>query len=152
MSSERAIGIELADWAGARAQALPLRMQVFVVEQGVPAEIEEDEFDPQSIHAIARDAEGGVRATGRLLPDGRIGRMAVDARWRGRGIGRAVLQALVDEAARQGLPGVVLHAQIHAVAFYARQGFVVDGASFMEAGIEHCRMRRSLAAPAGDER
>ncbi len=78
--------IELLSWEEARAHASPIRFAVFVEEQGVPREIELDEHDPVSIHVVAFDDQQPV-ATGRLLPDGHIGRMAVLKDWRGRGIG-----------------------------------------------------------------
>ena len=138
------VRVEITDWARAEAQVMPVRMAVFVVEQGVPEDIERDEFDAVSRHAIARDAAGAVVATGRLLPDGHIGRMAVAAPLRGKGVGGAVLEALVAEAARAGLAEVSLNAQVHALAFYRRHGFVEYGDVFMEAGIPHRAMRRTL--------
>jgi predicted GNAT family N-acyltransferase len=71
------VTVELGPWETLRAQAAPIRTAVFVEEQRVPAEIEIDEFDPVSLHAIARDREGRALGTGRLLPDGHIGRLAV---------------------------------------------------------------------------
>ena len=139
-----AVRIEITDWARAEAQVMPVRMAVFVVEQGVPEDIERDEFDAVSRHAIARDEAGAMVATGRLLPDGHIGRMAVAAPLRGKGVGGAVLEALVAEAARAGLAEVALNAQVHALAFYRRHGFVEHGDVFMEAGIPHRAMRRTL--------
>ena len=138
------VRVEITDWARAEAQVMPVRMAVFVVEQGVPEDIERDEFDAVSRHAIARDEAGAVVATGRLLPDGHIGRMAVAAPLRGKGVGGAVLEALVAEAARAGLAAVALNAQVHALAFYRRHGFVEYGDVFMEAGIPHRAMRRTL--------
>jgi len=138
------VDVEVADWTRARALVLPVRTAVFVVEQGVPESIERDAMDAVSRHAIARDASGSVVATGRLLPDGHIGRMAVLAALRGAGVGAAVLQALMAEAVRQGLTEVVLNAQVHALDFYRRLGFVERGEVFLEAGIEHRTMRRSL--------
>lgn len=138
------VDVEVADWTCARALVLPVRTAVFVVEQGVPESIERDAMDAVSRHAIARDASGSVVATGRLLPDGHIGRMAVLAALRGAGVGAAVLQALMAEAVRQGLTEVVLNAQVHALDFYRRLGFVERGEVFLEAGIEHRTMRRSL--------
>lgn len=138
------VDVEVADWTRARALVLPVRTAVFVVEQGVPESIERDTMDAVSRHAIARDASGSVVATGRLLPDGHIGRMAVLAALRGAGVGAAVLQALMAEAVRQGLTEVVLNAQVHALDFYRRLGFVERGEVFLEAGIEHRTMRRSL--------
>lgn len=138
------VDVEVADWTRARALVLPVRTAVFVVEQGVPESIERDAMDAVSRHAIARDVSGSVVATGRLLPDGHIGRMAVLAALRGAGVGAAVLQALMAEAVRQGLTAVVLNAQVHALDFYRRLGFVERGEVFLEAGIEHRTMRRSL--------
>ncbi len=139
-----AVLVEIADWARAEAQVMPVRIAVFVVEQGVPEDIERDAFDAVSRHAIARDEAGAVVATGRLLPDGHIGRMAVAAPLRGEGVGGAVLEALVAEAMRTGLAEVALNAQVHALAFYRRHGFVAHGDEFMEAGIPHRAMRRTL--------
>ena len=139
-----AVLVEITDWARAEAQVMPVRMAVFVVEQGVPEDIERDAFDAVSRHAIARDEAGAVVATGRLLPDGHIGRMAVAASLRGKGVGGVVLEALVAEAARTGLAKVALNAQVHALAFYRRHGFAEYGDVFMEAGIPHRAMRRTL--------
>ncbi|MBR0565764.1 GNAT family N-acetyltransferase [Azoarcus sp. L1K30] len=137
------INVLILDWDAAAARAMPLRERVFVVEQGVPAEMELDEFDPVSCHALALDAGQAVVATGRLLPDGHIGRMAVDAAWRGRGVGGRVLEALVSAAWARGMDEVLLNAQVDAIAFYLRHGFMAEGEFFMEAGIRHRAMRRS---------
>ncbi|HXF46123.1 MAG TPA: GNAT family N-acetyltransferase [Burkholderiaceae bacterium] len=136
--------VELGAWDALRAEAEPIRTAVFVIEQKVPAEIEIDEFDPVSVHAIARDRAGRPLGTGRLLPDGHIGRMAVLREARGRGVGAALLAALIEEARRRGHAEVVLSAQLHAVPFYARFGFAVAGDTFEEAGIAHVTMRRRL--------
>lgn len=136
--------IEVVGWDEAEMLVMPVRTEVFVVEQGVPAEIERDAFDAVCRHAIARDAGGRVVATGRLLPDGHIGRMAVRRAARGAGVGGAVLQALIAEAARRGLREVALAAQAHALDFYLRHGFEAVGEVFMEAGIPHRAMRRTV--------
>ena len=136
--------IEVVGWDEAEMLVMPVRTEVFVVEQGVPAEIERDAFDAVCRHAIARDAGGRVVATGRLLPDGHIGRMAVLRTARGAGVGGAVLQALIAEAARRGLREVALNAQTHALDFYRCHGFEAVGEVFMEAGIPHRAMRRTV--------
>jgi len=138
------ITIDILDWTAARGRAMPIREIVFVVEQGVPVEIEMDEFDAVSEHAIATDAAGNVVGTGRLLPDGHIGRMAVLAAQRGTGVGEALLQRLVARARERSFPEVVLNAQTHARGFYEKNGFEVVGAEFMEAGIPHVEMRQRL--------
>ena len=134
------ISIVTGDWDSLRDHAQALRIEVFVVEQGVPVELEWDEADEVSTHAVAYDEEGLPVATGRLLPDRHIGRMAVRKSARGQGIGAQVLRALLDEAKRLGYRELVLHAQTHAVEFYARHGFKLHGEEFMEAGIPHRMM------------
>lgn len=146
LSGAAEVRIEVADWARAAPWVMPVRLAVFVVEQGVPEEIERDAFDEVSRHAIARDRGAAVVATGRLLPDGHIGRMAVVAAMRGQGVGGAVLEGLVAEAARSGMAMVALNAQVHALAFYRRHGFVEHGEIFIEAGIAHRAMQRRLQA------
>ena len=135
--------IELLDWERARGQAAPIRFAVFVEEQGVPFEIELDEYDPVSLHALAFDG-GKPVGTGRLLPDGHIGRMAVLTAFRGNGVGGALLEALMKAAKARGDRAVVLSAQVGALAFYRAHGFQPEGDEYMEAGIRHQAMKRRL--------
>ena len=137
------LNIDLLDWPAAQAEAKRIRFEVFVEEQGVPAEIELDEHDAQCLHALAR-ADGRAVGTARLLPDGHIGRMAVLKSSRGRGIGKALLRALVEAARRRGDREVLLSAQVHALGFYRAEGFAPQGAVYEEAGIPHQAMRRRL--------
>lgn len=136
-----AVRVELGEWTALRTHAEPVRHAVFVEEQKVPAEIELDGFDPVSVHALAFDREGRVLGTGRLLPDGHIGRMAVLRRSRGTGVGSALLQALLQEARARGDRQVLLSAQAHAIPFYERFGFVAEGEEYDDAGIAHRMMR-----------
>lgn len=136
--------IQIARWDEIGPIASAIRTRVFVEEQGVPAELEWDAADAECWHAIARNAQGAPVGTGRLLPDGHIGRMAVLADARGTGVGMIILQALIAQARALGYDEVVLNAQTHAAPFYQRAGFVREGDLFMEAGIEHVTMRLSL--------
>ena len=138
------VSIRIANWNEAQALVMPLRTEVFVMEQGVPPELELDEFDALSQHAIAADDANTVLATGRLLPDGHIGRMAVARSARRHGLGTAVLKALMSEAQRRGFARTVLHAQLSAQGFYTRNGFTAFGPVFMDAGIEHVAMEKAL--------
>lgn len=138
--------IETGPWEALREDAKAIRYQVFVVEQKVPLELEWDEMDPQSLHAVARDAAGRAVGTGRLLPDGHIGRMAVLPEYRDCGIGGAILRALMEKARARGDREVMLNAQMQAQGFYAAHGFSVTGEQFMEAGIPHVCMRHVFAS------
>ena len=140
----RRVLVRILPWSDARAEAQRIRKTVFVSEQGVPAEIELDDWDERCEHAIAYDAGGRAVGTGRLLPDGHIGRMAVLREARGQGAGGRVLEALIERARERGVRRVALNAQTHAAPFYARFGFVVAGEAFMEAGIPHVAMERDL--------
>ena len=136
--------VELTAFESAQAALYQIREQVFVREQGVPPELERDEADATCMHVIARDAAGEAVGAGRITPGGRIGRMAVLAAWRGRGVGEAMLQALLGHARDRGLAEVQLHAQAPAIGFYAGRGFSSTGDRFQEAGIEHQAMRLPL--------
>lgn len=140
----RPVEVLLGDWASLGARAGAIRQEVFVVEQGIDAALEWDGIDPQCLHALALDARGQAVGTGRLLPDGHIGRMAVRAAARGQGVGAALLARLVQAAQARGDRLVQLSAQRTAEAFYRRHGFEPVGQPYEEAGIAHVRMRRAL--------
>jgi predicted GNAT family N-acyltransferase len=138
------VRIELLPWEQAREEASRIRFRVFVLEQGVPSEIELDEQDPLCVHALAFDDGGAAVGTGRLLPDGHIGRMAVLEERRGHGVGSALLARLIDAARKRGDREILLSAQVHAVDFYRRHGFETVGEVYEEAGIPHRAMRYNL--------
>ncbi|CCG03155.1 putative acetyltransferase [Blastococcus saxobsidens DD2] len=143
MSSPTAQVATAADWP----EVARLRTRVFVEEQGVPPEIEQDAADATAVHVLSRDDAGRLVATGRLLVDGptaRIGRMAAAADVRGRGHGAAVLAELHRQAAARGATEVELHAQLPARRFYEREGYTAVGDVYEEAGIAHVTMRRRL--------
>ncbi|HEL3195368.1 TPA: GNAT family N-acetyltransferase [Stenotrophomonas maltophilia] len=140
------IRVQQVSHADAHAAIHEVRQRVFVQEQGIAAELERDALDPVSAHVLALDSDNQPVGTGRLAPDGRIGRMAVLASHRSRGVGEALLEALVEAGRRLGLAELHLHAQLPARDFYARQGFLPEGEVFEEAGIGHQQMRRRLGA------
>lgn len=137
--------VDQADYARDFDALRSIRETVFVNEQSVPRDLELDAVDSQCVHVIARDLHEQPIGTGRLMPDGRIGRMAVLAEWRSRGVGGVMLHRLIELARSRGLHSVHLHAQIDARRFYAAHGFAVCGAGFSEANIEHVPMRLELA-------
>ena len=142
--SNDAFAVEPTEYEAGVPALRAVREAVFVQEQGVPVELEWDDLDPLCHHVIARDAEGQPIGTGRLTPEHKIGRMAVLADWRGRGVGDALLLALIEQARKLDWHEVSLHAQVSAIGFYARHGFLPYGERFVEAGIDHQSMRRLL--------
>lgn len=140
--------VELATPAD-RVALLALRHRVFVEEQGVPVELEQDELDEEAVHAVARGSDGRVLGTGRLVvgPGGlaRIGRMAVAGEARGRGVGAAILAVLEAAAAGASCHHVALHAQVQAIGFYRRAGYEEEGDAFDDAGILHVAMSKPLS-------
>lgn len=119
------VELRSGNWNDLGRLAERLRMEVFVKEQGVPREIEIDEFDPICRHVVAVNRLGHPVATGRLVSDapgvGRIGRMAVAREMRGGALGRQVLDTLIQAARDRGDKEVVLHAQLHAQRFTPAQ-------------------------------
>ncbi len=121
-----------------------VREPVFVVEQNCPLDEEWDALDPLSRHILALDDKGLPIGTGRLTPEHKIGRMAVLERARGLGAGAAILDQLISIGRELGYPSLSMHAQTHAIPFYARFGFQSEGPEFDEAGIPHRVMRLRL--------
>lgn len=138
--------IEIADWNNPadREACRLVRDRVFIDEQHVPREDEEDEFDAGARHVLVRDSDGNPIGTGRLTQTQVIGRMAVMPEWRGRQVGTLMLDTLVEQARAFGYRQVRMHAQTHAIAFYVRRGFVQEGEEFEECGIMHFHMHRQL--------
>lgn len=140
-----------------RAACFQVRKEVFVGEQNVPEEIEYDAHDADALHVMAVAADGTVLGTGRLLHGpgaapytggdpavGSLGRLAVSKEARGLGVGAALVRAIEDAARSHGLTAVDLHAQTHALRFYERLGYEPYGPEFMDAGIPHRAMRRTI--------
>lgn len=144
-AGEDMLQLHSGNWNDLGRLAERLRMEVFVKEQGVPREIEIDEFDTMCRHVVVTNRLGHAVATGRLVSDApgvaRIGRMAVAREMRGSRVGRMVLDALIQAARQRGDKEAVLHAQVHAQTFYARAGFAPEGEVYDEAGIDHITMR-----------
>ncbi|MFE0511081.1 GNAT family N-acetyltransferase [Streptomyces sp. NPDC058964] len=140
-----------------REACFAVRKEVFVVEQGVPQDIEYDEYDAVAVHVLAVRDDGVPLGTGRLLHGeaaagktggdpsvGSLGRLAVVREARGLGVGVALVRAIEEAAQVRGLTAVDLHAQTHALGFYERLGYEAYGPEYPEAGIPHRAMRRAL--------
>ncbi|MGW2343549.1 GNAT family N-acetyltransferase [Streptomyces sp. NPDC001661] len=141
-----------------RQACFAVRKDVFVAEQGVPEDLEYDAYDAGAVHVLAVRTDGEPLGTGRLLTGeaaavknggaadvGALGRLAVAKAARGLGVGAALVQAVEDAARGRGLTAVDLHAQTHALGFYERLGYVAYGPEFLDAGIDHRAMRKTLS-------
>jgi len=144
MKGERIIEIEFG--SDLMREAFGVRFEVFVDEQGVPRELEMDEFDPSATHLVAvRD--GQVVGTLRMLDHegaAKIGRVAVRSAARRIGIGARLMERAAAIALERGFAEIILHAQVAVAGFYRRLGYVEEGDLFDEAGIPHIAMRKRI--------
>ncbi|MFK5922617.1 MAG: GNAT family N-acetyltransferase [Verrucomicrobiota bacterium] len=142
--------IRQVDWEEARQKLLAVRFEVFVEEQQVPEEMEQDEWDARCLHLLAEDEDGGAIGTARLMPEGRLGRVAVVKKWRRCGVGAALVEQLEQAACQRGMASLILHSQTWTIPFYKSLGFVLaEGCEFFEAGIPHRLMEKNLSPGAG---
>lgn len=136
--------IKRVSWQEAESELRVLREFVFIGEQNVPPELEWDGKDEDCVHILVQDEKGRGIGTARMTTEGHIGRMAVLRAWRNRGVGSGMLTALVTIARARQLERIQLDAQTHAIDFYLRYDFIAQGETFMDAGIPHQHMTRSL--------
>ena len=136
--------IQVATWRNNSQELRFVREQVFMLEQDVPEDLEWDGLDTHAVHLLARDKAGNPIGTVRMLSDGHVGRMAVLKPWRESGVGTALLKTIIATARSVGMERIFLDAQIQAIGFYERYGFVAEGPEFMDAGIPHRHMTLAL--------
>ncbi|MFZ5502963.1 MAG: GNAT family N-acetyltransferase [Pseudomonadota bacterium] len=137
--------VSLVCWHDGEPLLRAIREAVFIREQGVPPELEWDEFDQGCRHALALSLKGDAIGCGRMLNDGHIGRIAVMPQWRKQYVGTAIMEALLDEARLRGYRQVDVDAQTYAMPFYHRFDFIEQGKVFMDAGLPHIKMKLTLA-------
>jgi predicted GNAT family N-acyltransferase len=132
-----------------RDAAFELRRAVFEVEQNVPRPLDRDVHDGNADHVVALDAAGRCIGTGRIVRvdyrSAQLGRMAVAASWRRRGVGAAMLSALERMACMRGVAEIFVHSQLPAESFHQNRGYVTQGGVFQEQGVPHLLMRKLLS-------
>ena len=138
---EDKINIRIANWNTDKDDLFRIRRRVFIEEQHVPENMEWDQYDDSSTHFLVT-LDNNVIATARLKTDGQIGRMAVLAEYRNKGIGSKLLQFVLLTALQQKQKKVYLHAQVSAISFYEKHGFTTCGNIFYEADIPHREMSK----------
>ncbi len=120
-----------------------IRASVFIEEQQIDEDLDFDGRDPEAIHVLIFE-NGNAIATGRMLNDGHIGRIAVLKSFRNKGFGKTAILKLIEEATHLGMKRVFLGAQLHAVKFYKKLGFKEYGSTFIDAGIEHIHFEKKI--------
>ena len=135
------IDISIVSWSEKQTEITSVRRSVFVEEQNVPEGIDLDGTDPDFIHVLATDKNGRPVGTARINHKGRIGRMAVLQNYRRQGIGRKMIQALMDYGRKNAITDFHVSSQVTAVGFYKKMGFEPYGKEFTEAGIRHLNMK-----------
>jgi len=138
-----ALEIKIVDYKNHQLQIHQVRNEVFIDEQKVPENIEIDGLDPGAKHVLVLDADIAI-GTGRMLPDGHFGRIAVKKQYRGRGIGKSIMRKLICIAKDLHLSEVWLSSQYHARGFYQKFGFIENGDIYQEASIDHIKMKKKL--------
>ena len=139
--------VSLVCWHDGEPLLRAIREAVFIREQSVPEELEWDDMDGGSRHALALSLNGDAIGCGRMLPNGHIGRIAVLSQWRNKKVGTAIMEAFLDEARARGLKQVDVEAQVQALPFYHHFGFVEHGKEFMDAGMPHKKMKLKFPPP-----
>lgn len=127
------------DWEQLEQDAKYIREQVFIQEQGIAPEDEWDDLDAVVLHFIVSDKEQPI-ATARLLPQHSVGRVAVLMPYRKQGIGKILMQHIIEYARNHKMPYLKLSAQTYVTAFYEALGFKVQGEVYEDCGIPHIDM------------
>lgn len=132
------------DWGNERHKLKKIREKIFVCQWRIPAEYEFDHQDDISFHVLVVDEHNQAVATGRITPQGEIGRIAVEPQHRGPEVYQELFNALLNIARQRGLSDVLVQCELEGVNYYQKQGFRPVGAVFMDAGVPRQRMQCSL--------
>lgn len=135
--------IKQGHWDQLQQDAKLIRTQVFICEQGITEADEWDDQDVISQHFVIYDQDQPI-ATARLLENNSVGRVAVLKAYRGQGLGQMIMLEIIGYAQKQRRSVLTLSSQVHAISFYEKLGFTVQGDSYDECGIPHIEMTMSL--------
>lgn len=132
--------VQSGHWDKLEQDAKFIRKQVFIIEQNIPEEEEWDDQDMISDHFVVYDQDQPI-ATARLLQNNSVGRVAVLKSYRGQGIGRMIMLEIIRQAHQQDRKFLQLSSQVHAISFYEKLGFSIQGDAYDECGIPHIKMQ-----------
>ena len=128
------------DWGKEKHKLRKLREKVFVYEWRIPMENEFDQQDSIAFHVLVLDKNNQEVATGRITPQGEIGRIAVEPDYRGPEVYQTLINALLKIAQQHGLENVLVQCELEGVDYYQQQGFCPVGAVYMDSGVARQRM------------
>ena len=124
-------------------KALQIRFEVFCDEQGYSHEQEVDELDKSSLHLVCLNDDIPI-AAGRIVKDteykAHIGRICVKKNMRGTGLGRELVEKLIDKCKELHFKEIVVGAQVRAMGFYEKLGFIPYGEQYMDGHVPHIPM------------
>ena len=132
--------VQSGHWDKLEQDAKFIRKQVFIIEQNIPEEEGWDDQDMISDHFVVYDQDQPI-ATARLLQNNSVGRVAVLKAYRGQGIGRMIMLEIIRQAHQQDRKFLQLSSQVHAISFYEKLGFSIQGDAYDECGIPHIKMQ-----------
>ena len=132
--------VQSGHWNKLEQEAKFIRKQVFIIEQNIPEEEEWDDQDMISDHFVVYDQDQPI-ATARLLQNNSVGRVAVLKAYRGQGIGSMIMLEIIRQAHQQDRTFLQLSSQVHAISFYEKLGFSIQGDAYDECGIPHIKMQ-----------
>lgn len=139
--------VKIATSESERKDAFSVRRKVFVDEQGVPLNLELDEHDHTSAHFIVYDdnraiGAGRIRKVGDTV--GKVERVCVLEEFRGKHLGKLIMEALETHAQNTGMHKIILNAQSYAIPFYEKLGYGITSPEFMDADIPHRTMEKKV--------
>ncbi len=137
-----------------------IRKTVFIEGQQVSKELEQDSLDDQAKHVILYEHDTPVGCARirwmSLEMEGtrtetslywKVERLAVLEEARNKGYGKLIMEWIIRQAEEHQIAGLTLHAQTQLEQFYQQVGFITEGKPFMEAGIKHITMNKTIHQP-----
>ncbi|QHS24407.1 GNAT family N-acetyltransferase [Virgibacillus sp. MSP4-1] len=126
--------------------AYKVRQIVFIDEQGVSPELEMDEHDHNAVHFVGyKNGEPVAASRLRYAEDyGKLERICVLKEERGRQFGKQMIEAMEEVIKENHYRKSKLNAQTHAEKFYQSLGYETISGEFMDAGIPHVTMVKTL--------
>lgn len=127
--------------------ALTIRRKVFIEEQGVPIHLELDQYESEAVHFIVYDDTTPIGA-GRYRSyepgTAKIERICILPSYRGKNFGNLLMDKIESVAKSNEFSFVKLNSQSAAIPFYKKRGYTISSPEFMDAGIPHRAMTKSL--------